>query len=347
MTELAFDIPYIFKVNGVPKRGTKERTEFAFETIPATVRVIDPGDAPVAAVFDTPFGSHTYIGENGQVTLRAYYGRIYAKALTEYSHATLGVTPDMLSTFLDRGIYAVENSECLRKVLPDAPGTIQRGLFPEDEVGNNPIRPFKEEKWQSWKSSDRNENRAKAERLYGNLIVIDGMFWRAVPEPVYLLDRHIEPAAVIMPLWEAEKKGSNAHIFGLADWDRMVATSLRLWGSEPDSKRATIFVDEAFSYDNTTEIFIGLMAKATDYDGDLLKSFDVESMCRWAAMRDALALARTSAFTPATLDALAAAAEHYVCGPNSSEHARGLVAKALEIHDGRAVDVPVSYGRSP
>jgi hypothetical protein len=347
LTEYSFDIPYIFRVNGIPSRGTKERTEFAFETIWAKVSVVDVDDAPLAAVFDAPLNSHTYIGENGQVTLRAYNGRVYAKALTEYNNATLGVTPDMLSTFLERGIYEVENAECLRRVLTDSPETLQRGLFPENEVGNNPIRPFEEKRWQTWKSPDRSENRAKADGLWNDLIVIDGMFWRVVPQPVYVLDRYIDAAAVIMPLWEAEKKNARNHIFGLTDWDRMVAASNDYWGSDPEVNRATVFIEGSFSYDSTTEVFVGLMSKVIDHDGDLLKSFDVESMVRWAAMRDALALSRTLDFSPATLDALASAAEHYVCGPKSSQNAQSLIDKALKAHDGRSVDIQVNHGHRP
>lgn len=347
MSEYSFDIPFIFRINGIPARGTKERTEFAFETVQAKVSVVDVEDAPVAAVFDVPFGGHIYIGERGEVTLRSYNGRVYAKSLFEYSDAVRGVTPDMLATFLERGIYEVENPHGLRHVLIDAPETLQRGLFPEKEAGNNPIRPFDEKRWLTWKSPDRLENRAKTEALWDNLIVIDGMFWHVVPQPVYVLDRYTEALAVIMPLFEAEKKNAKDHIFGLADWDRLVAASNEYWGSDPEVKRATVFIEDAFAYDSMTEIFIGLIAKAIDYDGDLLKSFDMDSMCRWAAMRDALALSRTLEFSPATLDALAAAAEHYVCGPKSSQNAQGLIDKALKVHDGQSVDIQVNPGRRP
>jgi hypothetical protein len=344
LIELSFEIPYTFTVNGIPARGTKQRSEFAFETVLAKVNVVDVDDAPVAAVFEAPFGSNTYIGEGGQVTLRAYGDRIYAKALTEYSDSTLAVSPDMLATFLERGIYEVDNSEILRRVLIDAPGTLQRGLFPDGEAGTNPIRRFDEKRWQTWSSKDRNENRAKIEAVWDNLIVIDGVFWRTVPQPVYVLDRYIDALAVIMPIAEAEKKAPKKHIFGLADWDRLVAASIKYWESDPDVSRATVFIEDAFSYDSTTEIFVDLMSKAIDHDGDLLKNFDVDSMCRWAGMRDALALSRTLGFSPATLDALASAAEHYVCGPKSSQHAQGLIAKALKAHDGQSVDIQVSHG---
>lgn len=347
MSEYSFDIPYIFRINGTPARGTKERTEFAFETVWAKVSIVDPSDAPVAAVFEAPFNSHTYIGERGQITLRAYNGRVYAKALTEYNDASRGVTPDMLSTFLERGTYEVRNPECLRRVLIDSPETLQRGLFPEKDAGTNPIRPFEEKRWLTWKSPDRLENRAKAERLWDNLIVIEGVFWHVVPQPVYVLDLYTDASAVIMPLVEAEKKNAKDYVFGLADWDRLIAASNEYWGCDPEVKRATVFIEDAFSYDSTTEIFVGLMAKAIDHDGDLLKSFDVESMCRWAAMRDALALSRTLEFSPATLDALASAAEHYVCGPKSSQNARSLIDKALKVHDGQSVDIQVNHGRRP
>ncbi|MCV9964534.1 hypothetical protein OIU34_21830 [Pararhizobium sp. BT-229] len=353
MTELAFDIPYIFHVRGIPKRGTKERTEFAFETIPAVVRVIPSDDAPLAAVFPPTLGDRTYIGEGGQVALRLHGGRLYAKALTEYYDRSLDVTPDMLSTFLDRGVYAVENSDRLRTVLPDAPGTIHRGLFPETEAGNNPIRPFVEDKWQSWSSKDRVENRANAERLYDNLIVIDGVFWRAVPEPVYVLGHyrddhlytHVSTAIAALP--EAEKRGKDS-IFGLTSWDRLTSEAAERYGITPeDTACATIFIEDAFSYDSTTEIFVEHIAKATDHDGDLLKSFDIESMTRWAAMRDALALARSVELEPVALDALASAAERYATGPKASKWAIDLINKALAVHDRHTVDIRLTPTRRP
>ncbi|MCS4088859.1 hypothetical protein [Rhizobium sp. BK176] len=346
MTEHAFEIPYVFKVIGTPSRGTKERSELAFETVQVKVSVVDIEDAPVAAAFNAPFGGDTYIGERGQVSLRAYEGRLYGKSLFEYNDATLGVTPDMLATFLERGIYEVENPLNLRHVLIDAPETLQRGLFPEKDDGN-PIRPFDEKRWTRWMSPDRAEKRAKTEALWDSLIVIDGMFWRAVPQPVYVLDCHAEPSALIMSLPAATKRSRKDHIFGLAEWDRMIEASNEYWGSDPDVARATVFIEEHFAYDSSTEIFIELMSKAIDHDGDLLKSFDVDSMCRWAGMRDALGLARTLEFSSATLDALAASAEHYVCGPKASQHAQGLIAEALKLHDGQSIDIQVNHGRRP
>jgi hypothetical protein len=347
LTDYSFDIPYVFKINGTPARGTKERSEYVFETIWVKGIVIDIDDAPIAAIFEAPFHSDIYIGEGGQVTLRAYNGRIYAKALTEYNGATLGVTPDLLATFLQRGIYEVENPGRLARVLTSSPHTIQRGLFPDKDAGSNPIRPFDEKRWLTWTSPDRAENRAKVADLWDNLIVIDGMFWNVVPQPVYVLDCHAEPSAFIRSLPEAKKRSRHDHIFGLAEWDRMIEASNEHWGSSPEVNMATVVIEDSFCYDSTTEIFVGLMTTAIDYDGDLLKSFDVESMVRWAAMRDALALSRTLDFSPATLEALASAAEHYVCGPESSQNAQNLIDKALKAHDGRSVDIQVNHGHRP
>jgi hypothetical protein len=347
LTELAFDIPYIFHIRGIPKRGTKERTEFAFETIQARVRVVASDEAPIAAVFPATLGNKGFLGEAGQVTLRQLADRVYAKALTEHYKETLGVSPDMLSAFLERGVHAVENSDRLSTVLPDAPGVIHRGLFPDRQADYNPIRKFNEDKWQSWSSRDRTEKRTKAELLYGELVVIDGQFWRAAPEPIYVLSRFNDAFASIMPITEAGKHDKES-IFGLTSWERMAARSVDRWGTAPDeSNRATIFMEDAFAYDDTTELVVDSIARATDHDGDLLKSFDVESMSRWAAMRDALALARSMELAPATLDSLAAAAEHYAIGPRSSSFARGLIEKALEAHDGHSVEIPLGHSRRP
>jgi hypothetical protein len=347
LTELAFDIPYIFHIRGIPKRGTKERTEFAFETIQATVRVISSEDAPLAAVFQPSLGERTYVGEAGQTTLRLHGDRLYTKALTEHYDSSINVTPEMLSAFLERGVYAVENSDRLRPVLPDAPGTIHRGLFPEGEAGNNPIRRFSEDKWLEWTSKDRAENRAKAETLYEGLIVIDGAFWKAVPEPVFVLDRYLGPSASIKPITEA-RRGNKEGIFGLSNWDRMASVCTKWWGTELDeASRATVFIEDAFSYDSTTEIFVEHIVKATDHDGDLLKSFDIESMTRWAAMRDALTLARAVEFKPASLDALASAAERYALASKASRFAIDLINKALAMHDGQSVDIRLSPAQRP
>lgn len=351
LRELAFDIPYIFQVSGIPKRGTKRRTEFAFETIQATVRVVDDEDAPIAAVFPSVGQENliSYLGEAGQVTLRTFGDRLYAKALCEHYSDVLDVTPEMLSAFLERGVYAVENSNRLVKILPDSPETLHRGMFPEQEVGNNPIRHFNEDKWQSWLSKDREENRAKADRLYADLIVIDGVFWRAAPEPVYVLqhytsDRHTNTCARIAPITITERR-SRDNVYGFTAWDRMASDAMERYGTVIDKYQATIFLEDPFTYDDTTARFIDNITTAVNHDGDLLKSFDVESMTRWAAMRDALSLARTTDFAPPTLDALAAAAERYAVGPKASKWAIDHIERALAAHDLRLIDI--SVGKAP
>jgi hypothetical protein len=350
LRELFFNIPYIFQVSGIPKRGTKKRTEFGFETIQTVVDVVSNEDAPIAAVFPVVGqGTPGYLGEAGQVTLRTYGDRLYAKALYEHYSDVLDVTPEMLSSFLERGQYAVENSHRLARILPDAPGTIHRGLFPDQEVGNNPIRAFSEDKWQSWASMDREQNRAKAVQLYNDLIVLDGVFWRAVPEPVYVLEHFSHPSithtcARIVPITDAERRGKD-NIYGLNAWDRMASDADERYGVQIVDYPATIFIEAPFSYDNTIERFIESISTATDHDGDLLKSFDVESMMRWAAMRDALKLARSTDFAPPALDALAAAAEHYAVGPKASKWAIDIIDKALAVQDRRSIDI--SLGRVP
>ena len=350
MRELAFDIPYIFQVRGIPNRGTKERTEFGFETILATVLVVDDEDAPIAAVFPSagqdPF---SYLGEAGQVTLRTFGDRLYAKALCEHYSDVLDVTPQMLSAFLERGVYAVENSNRLTKILPASPETLHRGMFPDQEVGNNPIRLFNEDKWQSWASKDREENRAKAVQLYADLIIVDGVFWRAAPEPVYVLEhfsdaRLTHTCARIAPITIAERRGKD-NIYGLNAWDRMASDAMERYGTVIDEYPATIFIEDPFTYDDTTARFIDNITTATEHDGDLLKSFDVESMIRWATMRDALIVARSTDFTPPALDALAAAAERYAVGPKASKWAIGLIERALAAQDRRSIDI--SIGKAP
>lgn len=350
MKELAFDIPYIFQVRGIPKRGTKERTEFAFEATQATVRVVDDEDAPIAAVFPSVGQENfTYLGEAGQVTLRTFGDRLYAKALCEHYSDVLDVTPEMLSAFLERGVYAVDNSNRLTKILPDSPETLHRGMFPEQEAGNNPIRLFNEDKWQSWSSRDREDNRAKAVQLYADLIVIDGVFWRAVPEPVYVLQHYTDErcthtCARIAPITITERRGRE-NIYGLNAWDRLVSDAVERFGIAPHEYPATIFIEHPFTYDDTTARFIDNITRATDHDGDLLKSFDVESMIRWAAMRDALIVARSTDFAPPALDTLADAAERYAVGPKASKWAINLIERALAAQDRRSIDI--SIGKAP
>ncbi|MDW9481118.1 hypothetical protein GOB57_20955 [Sinorhizobium meliloti] len=349
MKELSFVIPYIFHVRGIPKRGTRERTEFGFETVSATVRIVPEEDAPIAAVFPVPIGNEHYTGEAGLVTLRVRGGRLYAKALSERCSETFDVTPEMLSTFLERGLYAVENAQRLARVLPDAPATIHRGLFPDQEAGTNLIRPFHEDKWQTWSSKDRVENRVKAEQIYNDLLVLGGVFWRVVPEPVYVLDhchdhRGSYTSARITARTATERLSTDK-IYGLTAWDRMISDAVDRYGIAPDeSVRATVFIDDAFAYDDTIELFIENIARAIDHDGDLLKSFDIDSMTRWAGMRDAMELARSTNFAPPALDALASAAEHYAVGPKASKWAIDLIEKALAAQDRRSIDISLGNG---
>jgi hypothetical protein len=347
LTDLTFNIPYVFQVKGIPRRGTKQRTEFAFETISVPVRSLLAEDAPVAATFPATLGDVSYKGERGLVTLRLHDDRLYAKSIHNHYDDTLSVTSAMLSAFLEKGIYAVEHGHRLREVLPDTPETTHRVLHDKDEYH---IKPFSEDKWLEWRSEDRIAKRTIAQQLFNDLIIIDGDFWRSVSEPVYLLERHHQEghdyiSTRVITIDDAKKRDTN-QIFGLVAWDQMRMEAEGRYLQTPDeSERATVFIDEAFSYDDKVTRFIKGIAEATDHDGDLLKSFDVDSMVRWASMRDALVLARTLDFAQHTLDALAEAAERFATGPKASKLAIDMIEKSLSIHDHRPVDIDIRQDR--
>jgi hypothetical protein len=352
MTGFTFDIPYIYKVSGVPKRGSRQRTELAYEKIQATVPIVTSDDAPVAAVFPEQLGSPAYLSERGHVTLRSFGDRLYAKALMPDIRNPLDATPEMLSAFLAGGIYSIASASRLSPVLPDAPETVDRALFPKDDDGGNPIRLFDADRWLSWSSENQAEARAKANRLFNDLVVIDGLFWRATHEPVYVLSRthegpHDFVSTTITPITDAAKKDRES-VFSLNSWEYLISCSMERWGMVPDEReRATVFSESAFTYDTTMWQFIDSITMATEHDGDRLKSFDVESMILWAEMRNALALAKATDYAHPTLDALAAAAERYASGPTKSQRALSLIAKALETLDDRSVNIPLAQPPRP
>lgn len=352
MIEYTFDIPYIFKVTGVPKRGINERSAFVFERLPFTVREIPRDDAPIAATFPTPLIKGSYLGEDGQVTLRHYAGRLYVKALTEYYDKVNDVTPEMLAKFLEHGVHAVEHSDRLRKVLIGSPDTIQRALFPEKEAGTNPIKPFREDQWQNWRSDDQNDSRSKLEELYSGLIIIDGQFWLSTPEPVYVLRKcysgdesyfHLE----ISRLEHARAYQNPDRLYGFNGWDHLISEAIRFYDEAPDDdRRATVFIEEAFSYDEITERFVRGITTATEQDGNRLKSFEVKAMIAWAELRDCLEMARSKNFTTDAIDALAEVSERYARS-GASQGAKGEIAKALEELDYRKTHLSDIIGAAP
>ena len=347
MNTLLFDIPYIFTVKGIPKRGTKERQAFFYEKVELSVTAVDRDEAPIAAVFQEPFGHTTYVGDNDlNVTLRYWEGRLYAKALTSSTgDERLDATPKMLADFLEGGVRAVERADRLDRILTDRTTTLQRGLFPSpSDLTNNPIKPFVEEHWSSWTSPDRDADREKAETLFSDLLVIDGQFWKVVPEPRYLLTHSVERdedrVSVSINDPSETRRFRRGEEFGLANWENLVRYSEATHGITPSERyMVDVLIEEAFPYDEAFVRFRHLVSSAVDHDGDMLKRFRPSSMMDWAAFRDALALATACDFAPETVAALATAAETYAACPDASKQAISMIAEAVEMMDNRPVDI--------
>lgn len=347
MTTVDFDIPYIFSVTGIPKRGTKKRQGFFFERIPASFPVVDADDAPVAVTFAEQFHHQTYVGEGGVCTLRYHDGKLFQKVLSKAIGDTFDTTPQMLADYFEGGVYAIEYPDRLDPILPSKATTMQRGLFPQPDDGN-PIKPFREDQWSSYDRDHREKARREAEERIDSLIVIDGQFWKTVPEPRYVMsfqhadvDARHDSVYVYIENPEVLRKSRGGSEYGLTHWDQLVHDSETKWGITPsDENRADILIPAAFPHDDAMEKFRGEMLFAINHDGDMLKSFEPVSMLDWAALRDAYRLASECDFTEPTLNALAGAAETYSNSRNASGRARDAIAVALELLDAREITVP-------
>lgn len=352
MTVRAFEIPYIFSVDGIPRRGSKSRQGFFFEKVEVAIPELTADDAPIAAIFPEEFGGRTYIGENSMVELRYHDENLFVKVLTEYSGEYVDVTPEMIETFLREGLYAVDRAFRLDKVLPDQANTLQRGLFPGPDDHYNPIKPFDESYWSSFTSKDRAEKRQKAEALSSNLIIVDGQFWKQVPEPRYLASHRRDERDTYVSVSVSDptdtKRFRSGTPYGLTSWDRMARDMLELYGIPLDERnRAEILIEEAFPYDDALEGFVSNIAEAIAHDGDMLKSFEVRSMLAWAAMRDAMRHATETGLEQSALDGLATAAEAYATCSNASQRARSFIEDGVRLLDDRSVPVPNLKVRDP
>lgn len=354
------EIPYIFTVSGIPKRGKNERKSFCFEFAPLGVEDVDARDAPVAAEWTASF-TEAYPSDDGTVTLRQYDGRLYAKDTVEGgNHERVPVTIELVERFLAAPAAFDPEYYRLRKVLGNEASTLRRGLAPEPNDGN-PIIPFVERNWDRIVSSDRNAKLAELAKRFDGLIVIGGELWKQVAEPRYAVVRdrlgrdqtdHTS-VHIVDPQSDKSRNYAPNTLYSITAWDRMAAEVMEKYGAALDEKsRVEVHIPDAFGFDDFTEKVLAPLSSALNYDGDLLRSMPVKAMVAWADFRDshrAFGAAQATGSAAAIEDAMAGlveAAGIYAAHETTSQKARGDIARATDLWDTRPVAVS-DVGHAP
>jgi hypothetical protein len=358
MDHETFQVPFLFKMSAKPKRARNLRDIYCLDVHTVTVASISGDDAPVAAAWtaSTVGQEKTYTTDGPVVELRRDGKNLLAMTIDPYAKTALipSILRDFSST-LETGVrpriayiddLLVNGAESVRDAMiqPFEPDRMLSRFERYDAANFSEIA-----------SSERDAKIAAIEALYGNMRIVDGVFWKRVPEPRYRLSyghadrRYGHPAYVYVSIEETNETANN--IFNLNDWDALAKYSLAAHGLEVDpAQSAEIFIQAAFGFDKQDIQFRRDIRNAAFRDADALKTFDVETLVAWAGLRDAQAAFGKNDSEPldsrVTAD-LIDAAEAYARAPSTPAGSRDDILRILDGYDSRPIAREIGHVVKP
>ena len=350
------EIPVAVYVDGVLRRGSKKQVIECYKMITVSIPEVHADSAPVAAKIKNGFRSE-YGPEGSQAEIRAFSGKLFKKTTASiYDSDTKKTTEepvksDMLLKFIsgkDGDIYRNH----VYSVLPTDAGWVGSVLFDNDVHREKP-RLFKEDGWKSFNEKKVQEYLDKAKNLYENMIVIDGVFWQSIMEPVYVLNHstfgfNSSSCTTAEVAAYGSKNVSSENLFNLNNWSDVVEAARDNYSAEIDEDiEVEIILPDVFRYDDLNIKVLDLLGKAVSEGADQLKNSSVEYLILWADFRDTLAEYRGDTEGGLDIEDVVVSAERYQASTEVSIRSSEYVKKASDIWENRRIVIdPVSPGAS-
>ena len=348
------EIPVPFHLNAVKKRGSVSRSNSLYLMVGVSFNFVESNDAPVAAIIKTDRHS-PYASSQGKSEIRFYEGKLYGKVATEYYDSREGVssyedvTYEMLDNFINSSTRDESHQEVSR-VLPSGAGIARDVLHGAAYNHYEPPRLFSTEDWKEYDPSAIEKAKEKALALYEDLIVVNGVFWKVVDEPVYVVkpsglmnSNHGNPK-YYLEIGQSADSVEPQYKFNLNNWDDVVEQIDRKYDGEiGENQLVDVLLPDAFGYNDLDIKVIDLLRQVKVISGDKLYEKPVEYMIDWANLRDLWLDYHTKEPSgEIVIDDLLEAAERLLQKHKLDPRAVGSIEKAVGFWGNK----PISVGQS-
>lgn len=328
---LTLPIPVVIDVKLTARHKAKAEPFYFNHNV--DVLTLELAEAPLAAVYKK-FGA-----PKGQASVHVhgntFYMPIFHEPRDEVRNGRLPVATVSLETLQS----SVERMR--------APGM---DLFPAEAVfvanafRDGHLKQFNPEEFHSFDPAAIETAISVVQQNIADIIVIDGLVCKRVPEPVYKVNPPTgftdgEPYLTIVPEGTAKDK-SATNEFSLTAFDDASDYAQRYYGTGfAQTEAATILVPEAFRFDRTVDAVLDFLVDAVEEHASHLRHTDIETLTRWAKFRDAVDEA-LGARSPQSVDrALQAFSAEYKSCPAPRSRSIDLGERALERWNTRPITI--------
>jgi hypothetical protein len=284
MENLKVRIPVIYHVEVLKtRRHSKDVTIPVFSYVDCNIPIIDAAEMQIAAEYrnEDAVGGNVRVGFYGDAFYEEAYYEPWRHSGDKAQREKAFLPVETMLEFSSR--HSTFENPLLAGLSDNRAGDFRRGEIPE----------FNPDDYADYKKADVDEAIGKVLKNASRLVVVDGMVWRKVNEPFYIVSPpgfFSDTPPTFSVSHSPDHTGEKAQfMFSLNAWDAMEdECTYRFRRGFDWGDKAKVYIPEVFKLDMTNKVVVRNLRQALDIQYKEIGSAPIETMIAWGHFRDAL-----------------------------------------------------------